>query len=114
MDVGVLHEGEQIGVRRHRLGANACGEDFHGVVIGVHRDSELAHIAAAIHAACALAGELHRGKQEGHEDADDGDHHQQLHERESGSFLGHVKFLKKYGWIRKLAPPQTRLRNRPK
>ena len=54
-----------------------------GVVIIVHRDHHLPHIVDALNAARRLARRLHCRKQERYQDADDGDHDQELDERKT-------------------------------
>src|SRR5262245_53013935 len=44
--------------------------------------TDLAKMIGTLHASRGFAGRLHRGQQQGHKRADDGDHHQQLDKRE--------------------------------
>jgi hypothetical protein len=53
----------------------------------VHRQAELLEVVLALDAAGRFARGLHRRQEQGHENADDGDHHEQLHEREAGAKL---------------------------
>jgi hypothetical protein len=62
------------------------GQNLEGVVVQVHRFTHLPKVVGTLHAARGLARELHRGQKQCNQDADDGDHHQQLHERKSGTF----------------------------
>ena len=57
------------------------------VMVGVQGDANLFKIVPALHAAGSFAGKLNRGKQESHQDANDGNDYQQLDERK-GPFLG--------------------------
>jgi hypothetical protein len=50
----------------------------------VHRHAELLEVVAALTAAGGLAGRLDRRQQQGDQHPDDGDHHQQLDQREAG------------------------------
>ena len=54
------------------------------VLIGVHDpgQAELLDVAQAYGPLALLPGSLHRRYEDGHEDGDDGDHHQQLDECE--------------------------------
>src|SRR5690348_16887347 len=57
-----------------------------GVVVIVDGQSELFEIVAALHAGGGLADLLHRGQQETDEDGNDGDHHQELDQRETSAY----------------------------
>ena len=46
--------------------------------VGMDGQSDLPEVVAAQYPAGCLPGRLDRGKQQGNEQADDGDHHQQL------------------------------------
>ena len=61
MNIRILHEGKQVGMRRKAASTHARGKGLHDVVIGVRGNSKLAHLAAALHAAGRLGGVLHRG-----------------------------------------------------
>jgi hypothetical protein len=49
----------------------------------MHRDPNLVEIVQALRSRRGLADFLHRGQEHGDQDADDGDHHQQLNESEA-------------------------------
>jgi len=49
----------------------------------LHRQAELSQMACALGAPGGFAGRLDRRQQEGHQHADDPDHHQQLDDREA-------------------------------
>jgi hypothetical protein len=51
-------------------------------------DADLLEVVAALRTPRGLAGLLHGGKQQGDQDRDDGDHDQQLDEREAGPATG--------------------------
>src|SRR5436853_7895792 len=55
-------------------------------------------MVAALHAARGCAGGLHRRQKHRDEHTDDGDHHQQLDERKSGSF--HASILSQHRKIK--------------
>ena len=59
-----------------------------GVVVVVRGQGDLLEIVRALHPPRRLAGRLHGGQQQCDQDADDGDDHEQLDERE-GSTTGH-------------------------
>jgi hypothetical protein len=46
------------------------------------RDAQLLEVVAALHARGSLADFLHGGQEQADEDGDDGDHHQQLDQRD--------------------------------
>jgi hypothetical protein len=49
----------------------------------VKREAELTHIVDALGTPGGFTGGLDSRQQQGHQDADDGDHHQQLNERKT-------------------------------
>jgi hypothetical protein len=51
----------------------------------VHRQADLLEVIAALGAAGRFAGRLHGRQEQSHEHADDRDHHQQFHQRESSA-----------------------------
>jgi hypothetical protein len=55
------------------------------VVAGVGGQRDLLEVVHALGPAGRLADFLHRGQQQADEDGDDGDHHQQLDQREGAS-----------------------------
>src|SRR5262249_19160102 len=63
-----------------------------GVVIAVESQADLMEVVAAPHAAGSLADLLHGRQQQTHEGADDGNHHQQLNQREG------VSHALRHGW----------------
>jgi hypothetical protein len=55
-------------------------------VVGVlHRQTDLSEVVLALGACGGLADFLHGGQQQADQDGDDGDHHQQLDQREADS-----------------------------
>jgi len=48
------------------------------IVMVVHRDADLVQVIGTLRAPRRLAGRLHRGHQQCHQDADDGDHDEQF------------------------------------
>jgi len=81
-----------------------------GVVIVVERDADLLQVIRAIDPPCRLAGGLHGGQEQGDQDRDDGDHHQELDQREAaqhplGARNGHRDISAFAG--RSLAPRPT-------
>jgi hypothetical protein len=59
------------------------GKGLVGVVVVVQRQPELLHVVVALGAARRFPRGLDRGKQESHQDPDDGNHHQEFDEREA-------------------------------
>ena len=57
------------------------------VVVMVGGQAELLEVVAALHTAGGLAGRLHRRQEQPNQDADDGDHDQQLDERKAASLV---------------------------
>jgi hypothetical protein len=57
-------------------------KDLVHVVIIVHRQSDLLEVVRALRSLGSFPGGLHRRQQESDENSNDGDHHQQLDERE--------------------------------
>jgi hypothetical protein len=51
-------------------------------VVAVEGQTDLFEVVSALHPVRRLAHFLHGGHQEANQDGDDGDHHQQLNERE--------------------------------
>ena len=62
---------------------DADGKDFVGRVVVVNRQPELPQLIAALHPPRRLARTLHRRQQQGHQDANDGNHHEQFDERKT-------------------------------
>jgi len=58
-------------------------EHVDGLVVVVQRKPELLHVVDALRAASGLASRLNRRQQQGDQNRDDGDHDQQLDQRES-------------------------------
>jgi hypothetical protein len=55
----------------------------------VDAQGELLEVVAALHPRRRLAHFLHGGQEQADEDGDDGDHHQQLDQREGKTWLRH-------------------------
>jgi hypothetical protein len=58
------------------------------VVVVVHGQAELLEVVAARHACCRLADFLDGRQEQANEDGDDGNHHQELNQREPGRANG--------------------------
>src|SRR5262249_21718870 len=58
------------------------GEAVHAVVVAVQGKADLLQVVLTLHSGGGLADLLHGGQQQADEDGDDGDHHQQLDQRE--------------------------------
>jgi hypothetical protein len=86
--------------------AGSIGQGLERIVVRLQPQANLLEVIAALHAAGCFAGGLHRRQQQGDEHTDDGDHHQQLHERKSGS-LSHACILS-YGRKNKMIKLRTR------
>ena len=54
-----------------------------GVGIHQHTERHVADLVAALRPPCGGPGRLHRWQEEAHQRADDGDDHEQFHEREA-------------------------------
>ncbi len=65
--------------------ALSCGKGLVDVVVVVAGEHELLDVVRALRASCRFSGGLNGRQQQGDQDADDGDHDQQLHEGEAGS-----------------------------
>src|SRR5262249_49807778 len=63
------------------------GKFAEGVVVAVTGDGELVEVVAALDAGGGVANLLDGGDEQADEDGDDGDHHQQLDQREGGTAL---------------------------
>ena len=70
-----VHIGVDFHARRGR------GEFSVGPFEVVNRQPDLLEVVIALRAAGRLAGRLHRGQEQGHEHANNGDHHEQFHQR---------------------------------
>jgi hypothetical protein len=57
-------------------------------VVNVKSQADLFEVVTALHATCCFASGLNRWQQKSNQDADDGDHNQQLDQRESASRFG--------------------------
>src|SRR5690606_9508480 len=55
------------------------------IVVVVQCKTDLLHMVLALRAAGCFSGVLHRRKKQRYQDRDDGNHHQKLNQRESGS-----------------------------
>src|SRR5262249_10205602 len=66
-----------------------------GVVVVVQRQGELLEVVGALHPRRRLADLLEGGEQQADEDSDDGDHYQQLDQREGGALPAHGTGLAK-------------------
>ena len=60
-------------------------------MVVVDRQSQLLEVVGALHAAGRLAGGLHRRQEQGHQDADNGDHDEELDERETRGRIHNVE-----------------------
>src|SRR5262249_50774734 len=65
--------------------AARCGEVLVDVVVVVQGHAQLLEVVGAVRAGRRLADLLDGGQQQSDEDGDDGDHHQQLDQREGGA-----------------------------
>jgi hypothetical protein len=59
------------------------GKTLNGVYVSMHGNAYLVEIIEALRSRCRLADFLHGREEHGDQDADDGDHHQQLDESEA-------------------------------
>src|SRR5262249_26176611 len=64
-------------------GAGPIGQRLEYIMVILQSQADLLEMVAALHAAGCFAGSLHCRQQQGDEHADDGDHHQQLHQGKS-------------------------------
>jgi hypothetical protein len=74
----------QVGVASPQESPAAGWKPFHGVLVLKAAQRELLDIVFALHLSRGLARRLHRRQQQGHEDADDRDDDQKLHQCEAG------------------------------
>src|SRR5262249_39188244 len=86
-------EGLAVGVGRGRVPLPAARREIAvGVVVGVKGEADLLEVVLAAEARGGLADLLHRGDQQGDQHREDGDHHQQLDQREgvtAGGYTAH-------------------------
>jgi hypothetical protein len=61
------------------------GKDFERVVVVVRGQPKLLEVVAALHTTRGLASGLHGREQQGDQDANDGDHDQEFHQRKAKS-----------------------------
>ena len=77
-----------------RVGVSTCPagrQAAMGIVVEMQGDAKLLLVVPATRGAGGFAGVLHRGEEQTDEDANDGNHHQQLHQRKAGFAARHVR-----------------------
>ena len=101
--VALLHVGEQLAVGRppgvdrgarkrdHVIRALPEGKDSARTFVVVQGEPELLQVVDALGTSRCLAGRLHGGEKERDENGDDGNHDQQLNQRECAALDDHKK-----------------------
>src|SRR5207253_2777395 len=88
----VVHPAARLAAPRAAVGVadpapapTSARESLVGVVVAVTGQADLLEVVQALVAVGRLADLLHRRDEQANEDGDNGDHHQQLDQREAGS-----------------------------